>query len=66
MQAGFKLWRENHIDRPLQLNPAKAFKCFRNYPYGVMCFPARGSAGMACMFGTVIGDFEQFRLEGLL
>ena len=66
MQAGLKLWREHHINRPLQLNPAKTFKCFRNYSHSVMCLAARRSPRMTGVFGTVIGDFEQFRLERLL
>ena len=66
MQAGLKLWGENHIDRPLQLDSAKTFKCFRNYPHRIVCFTARGGTRMPRMFGAIIGDFEQFRFKRLL
>ena len=66
MQAGFKLWREHHIYRALQLNPAKPFKCLRNYVNCVVRFAVRRCARMARMLGTIISDFKQFGFESLL
>ena len=66
MQAGLELRREHHIDRPLQLNTAKPFKCFRNYMHRKMRFTFRRRSGMACMFGTIISNLKQFGFESLL
>ena len=66
MQTRFELRREHHIDGPLQLNSAKPFKSFGNNMHSVVCLAFRGRTCMPGMFGAIINDFKQFRLEGLL